>query len=90
MRPDEPKYAYTYAFYLHQSGKTSDAVEVLQGMVDRQTPYADAYIMLGQVYEQQGKLKDAVKVYSKAANNKKLPEYQRRSFSSRIKQIQGK
>jgi cytochrome c-type biogenesis protein CcmH/NrfG len=47
-------------------------------------------MMLGQIYEQQENLKDAVKVYSKAASNEKLPENQRRSFSSRINQIQGK
>jgi Flp pilus assembly protein TadD len=90
LQPDEPKYAYTYAFYLNQSGKTKDAIEVLRDMVDRQMPHADAYIMLGQIYEQQGKSKSAVKVYSKAASNEKLPEYQRHSFSSRINQIQGK
>lgn len=53
-------------------------------------PYADAYIMLGQIYEQQGKVKDAVKVYRKAASNEKLPEYQRRSFTLKIRKMQGR
>ncbi len=87
LRPDDPKYAYTYAFYLHKSDKTDKAIEVLQGMVDRQIPYADAYILLGQIYEQKGKMKEAVEVYMKAAGNMKLSEFQRRSFSSRAMQI---
>jgi predicted Zn-dependent protease len=87
LHRDNPQYAYTYAFYLHKSGKTGEAIEVLQGMVDRQTSYADAYIMLGQIFEQQRKLKEAVEVYMKAAGNKNLSQLQRRSFSSRVEQI---
>ena len=88
LRPDEPKYAYTYAFYLNQSGKTKHAVEILQDMIDRQIPYADAYFMLGQLYEQQERPKDALRVYSAATSNEKLPEYQRRSFSLKTRQMQ--
>ena len=87
LRPDEPKYAYTYAFYLHKSDRTDQAIEVLQEMVDRQTPYADAYVMLGQFYEQKENLKEAIEVYLKAAGNMNLSEIQRRSFSSKAKQI---
>jgi hypothetical protein len=45
---------------------------------------------LGQIYEQQGRLKDAIRVYSEATSNEKLPEYQRRSFSSKLGQMQGR
>lgn len=87
LRPDNPQYAYTYAFYLHKFDKTNEAIGVLQGMVDGQTSYADAYIMLGQIFEQKGKLKKAVDIYTKAAANKKLSQLQRRHFSSRAEQI---
>ena len=87
LRPDNPQYAYTYAFYLHKFDKTDEAIGVLQGMVDGQTSYADAYIMLGQIFEQKGKLKKAVDIYMKAAANKKLSQLQRRHFSSRAEQI---
>ena len=90
LRPDEPKYAYTYAFYLNQSGKTKDAVETLQDIIDRQIPAADVYFMLGQIYEQQERPEDALRIYSQAATNENLSEYQRRTFSSKIRQIQGK
>jgi tetratricopeptide (TPR) repeat protein len=90
LRPDEPRYAYTYAFYLHQAGKINNAIKILHGIVDRHIPYSDAYIMLGRIYEDQGKSKEAVKVYRNAAANKKLPEYQRRNFSAKISQTQNR
>ncbi len=56
-------------------------------MVERQIPYADTYLLLGQIYEQKGKMKEAVEIYKKAAGNMKLSEIQRRGFSSRLMQI---
>ncbi|MBN1764106.1 MAG: ammonia-forming cytochrome c nitrite reductase subunit c552, partial [Sedimentisphaerales bacterium] len=85
---DEPKYAYTYAFYLYQSGMTEEAIEILQQMIDREVPYPDAYFMLGKIYEQKGQLHDAMRVYTKGAGNEKIPENQRRIFSQWIKNKQ--
>ena len=87
LSPDNPRYAYTYAFYLYKSGNSGKAIEILQEMVDRQISYSDAYILLGKIYEQKGEMKEAVEVYNNAARNMKLSEFQRRSFSSKAGQI---
>jgi tetratricopeptide (TPR) repeat protein len=86
LSPEDPQYGYTYAFYLHRSRKTTVAIKVLKDMVNRQTTYADAYTMLGQIFEQDGKLKEAVEVYKKAAGNLNLSQTQRHHFSLRAEQ----
>ncbi len=90
LKPGNPEYAYTYAFYLHRSGQINEAIEVLQDMVERQTSHADAYFFLGQIFEQNGRLKDAKDTYLKAAGNMRLTESQRQEFYSRAEQIRRK
>jgi tetratricopeptide (TPR) repeat protein len=80
LRPQEPRYAYTLAFFQNQQGKTNDAAQTLEKLI-RQTPaHAEAYGLLGQIYQQQGKLTDAASVYRAGAANDKLPEAQREEF----------
>jgi len=85
LRPDEPKYTYTVAFYLHQRGDVEAAIGLLQDMVRKEIPYADAYALLGTIYEKQGKTRQAVGVYNKALANNRLPEEARYQFAVRLR-----
>ncbi|MBI4803724.1 MAG: tetratricopeptide repeat protein [Desulfovibrio sp.] len=49
LRPDMPKYAYTYAFFLDRSGDLSGAAQVLRQVVERYPGYKDAADLLGKV-----------------------------------------
>jgi Flp pilus assembly protein TadD len=69
LRPEDPRYAYTYAYYLDRTGDTAGAIPFLRGVVDRNRPYGSAYALLGAIYERQGKADEARKVYRKAADN---------------------
>jgi Tfp pilus assembly protein PilF len=80
LRPDEPKYGYTYAFYLQQNGDLDAAIDILQEIVRRKAPYSDAYSLLGAIYRDKGQMDKAIEVYQTAANNKQLPQRERRSF----------
>ena len=62
LRPDEPKYGYTLAFYLRQDGDVDGAVLTLEQLVRQQVAYPDAYAMLGQIYEERGKIDEAIEV----------------------------
>jgi tetratricopeptide (TPR) repeat protein len=42
LRPDDPKYAYTLAYYLHQKGEISEAVAILDALLERHPGYQDA------------------------------------------------
>jgi Tfp pilus assembly protein PilF len=87
LQPDEPKYGYTYAFYLHQNEDTATAIDVLQEMVRRQLPYPDAYAFLAAIYQQRGEFGKAAEVYQAASKNKQLPERERKGFEALMKRL---
>jgi tetratricopeptide (TPR) repeat protein len=87
LRPEEPRYGYTYAFFLDRKGETAKAIPVLRKIVDRNQPYSPAYVMLGAIYEKQGKAGEAKKVYKKAADNAELPEPDRAQFRNKLQSM---
>jgi tetratricopeptide (TPR) repeat protein len=46
LRPQEPKYAYTLAFYLNQKGDKAEAVSILNSLVGKYPQYKDAKDLL--------------------------------------------
>jgi tetratricopeptide (TPR) repeat protein len=82
-----PRYGYTYAFFLDQKGETAKAIPVLRKIVDRNPPFTPAYVMLGTIYEKQGKAGEAKKVYKKAADNAELPEPDRAQFRKKLQSM---
>ena len=49
LRPQEPKYAYTLAFYLNQKGDTDTAVRTLKGNHKEISGYKDAEMLLQKI-----------------------------------------
>ena len=45
------------------------------------------YLMLGDIYERGGNAAAAIRVYKAAAENEKLPQQVRSSFSARLQQL---
>jgi predicted Zn-dependent protease len=83
LRPDDPKYVYTLAFFLRQSGDIAGAMTQLRQIVDRNAAYPDAYGLLGQLYEENGAVDHAVAVYNQAAAHEQIPFETRRYFAGR-------
>ena len=81
IRPDEPRYAYTLVFYLHQKGADEDAIKTLDALIAGQPAYLDAYLLLAEVYEEGGRNEEAQKTYGKALAVEDAPE----SFRVRVK-----
>jgi tetratricopeptide (TPR) repeat protein len=46
LRPQEPRYAYTLAFYINQKGDRSEAVRILKALVEKYPGYKDAEMLL--------------------------------------------
>jgi len=88
LQPENHRYVYTYAFYLRQSGSVEQAVRVLRGITDKQVPYAEAYFLLGDIYEKQQQFSKAADVYSAALALPGISEQQRYGFTARIRQSQ--
>ncbi len=64
--PAEPKYSYTLAFYLNQSGKSEDAAALLEEAIAVKDDYVDAYILLASIYESRGERSKADALHRRA------------------------
>jgi len=53
LRPQEPKYAYTLAFYLNQKGDRDGAVSILKAILERYPQYKDAEMLLQDIIGRQ-------------------------------------
>jgi Tfp pilus assembly protein PilF len=72
VRPQVPKYAYTLAFYQRQKGDAQGAITTLQNLVKQRPGYVDAYVLLAEIYMQQGDRQKAAAVCRQALENKGL------------------
>jgi hypothetical protein len=52
LRPQEPRYSYTLAFYLNQKGEKDEAVRILKEVVEKHPQLKDARILLEEVSRQ--------------------------------------
>lgn len=87
LRPDEPKYPYTLAFFQQQQGKTNEAIQTLEKLVAQTPAHAEAYALLAQIYEEQNRIAEAAAVCRRAAANGKLGEQQRSRFQSHLRTL---
>ncbi len=87
LRPDEPKYAYTVAFFLHRKGDVEGAVGILQEMVRKEVAFGDAYGLLGDIFQKQGKTREAIGVYTRALANDRLPPAIREQCAVRLRSL---
>lgn len=87
LRPDVPKYAYTLAFFQKQEGKTNDAIQTLEKLIEQAPPHAEAYALLVQIYEEQKNAAAALLVCRRAVSNEKLSEQERYRFQARLQPL---
>jgi len=87
IRPDQPRYAYTLGFYQQQNGDMKGASEVLERLLSTYPIYADGYLLLGAIYEKQGKRAQAVKTYNRGLTPKNVPERYRILLKLRLENL---
>ena len=83
LRPEEPRYRYLLAFCLQQTDRRDEAIQTLRTITDAGDPYADAYALLGSLYEDGGDRDQAIAVYRQATRNQQFADDVRRGFSMR-------
>jgi tetratricopeptide (TPR) repeat protein len=49
LRPQDPKYAYTLAFYLNQKGDRDEAIRTLKAIIEKYPGYKDAEMLLREI-----------------------------------------
>lgn len=87
LRPAEPKYAYTLAFFLKQGGQTDEAIGVLRPIVDGRAAHADSYLLLGRMYEETGQTGAAAELYQRAATIPQFTPDVQEHFAARAQAI---
>jgi tetratricopeptide (TPR) repeat protein len=90
LRPDDARYGYTLAFFLHQHGKTAEALQTLNAVIGRDPPSGEAYALLGSIHERAGRWAEARAVYQRAMANPRLPDQERMQFFARERQLTGR
>jgi len=49
LRPDDPRYAFTLAYYLNQKGSTDDALRTLNAIIEKYPQYKDAQMLRDEI-----------------------------------------
>jgi tetratricopeptide (TPR) repeat protein len=79
-----PKYGYTLAFYLKEREDTGRATAVLQQIVNQHPTYMDACLLLGDIYEKDGRTRDAEKLYRETLRLQGLAREYRNYLEARL------
>jgi Tfp pilus assembly protein PilF len=87
LRPGEPKYAYTLAFYEHQQGNSGEAIKVLQELTRKHPKYLSAYMLMAEIHEKQGQKEEAEKAYRAVLSNKALTPQEKGFIESRLNKL---
>jgi tetratricopeptide (TPR) repeat protein len=87
IMPQEPKYAWTAAYFADQAGSTAEARRLLEDLVRQQPGYGDAWGLLGAVLEKQGQTAEARELYRRAAETFALSPAERVAFQGRAQRL---
>ncbi len=89
IRADQPRYAFTLAFYQQRKGNLPEAARVLDALIAKYPAYADSYILLGEIYEKQGKTAQAEEVYNKGLAVESIPVPYKVRMKTRLEVLKG-
>jgi tetratricopeptide (TPR) repeat protein len=89
LRPEEPRYAFTLAFYQHQRGDAPAAMTTLQALLARHPAYGEAYLLLGELYVKASKVQEARQLFARALEVKELPDPYRTRIASLQQNLAG-
>ncbi len=86
--PNEPKYAYTLAYYQFQNNQKVQAEKTLKTIIKTHPEYLTAVGFLSDIYIQDGKKQDALKLYQDALKNKEISDQDRAGIQKAINSLQ--
>ncbi|MEE4114993.1 MAG: tetratricopeptide repeat protein [Marinilabiliaceae bacterium] len=82
-----PKYSYTYAYFLGKEGNTPKAKTVLKGLLELNPGYTDAYFLMGTLMIEQGNGKEARKFLNEALLKDFFTDEQKQGIQALLKSI---
>jgi tetratricopeptide (TPR) repeat protein len=87
LRQDQPKYAYTLAFFQRQKGYRETAIRGLQRLLQEHPAFANAYLLLGDIYQEQGRKEKARGVYRRGLARPDLPPRARQVIKNKMQAL---
>ncbi len=73
-RPDEPKYAYTLAYYQVENNQKAGAEKTLKTLIRDNPLYLNAVSFLADIYLRDGKKQEALKLYEQTLKTEGISE----------------
>lgn len=87
LNPREPKYAYTLAFCQKEQGDLPGAAATLKNLLAQQPGFTAAYLLLAEVYGQQGERPQAEAVLRQALKMENLPPKDRARLAVALQKL---
>ena len=76
------------SYFLHEKGRSSEAVEILEGLIKREPGFSSAYPLLGSILEASGRYERAGELYRKALDLPGINPGESDYFSRKAEQMQ--
>jgi Tfp pilus assembly protein PilF len=86
LRP-EPRYLFTLAFFQLQGGDGVKATKILQNLTEKHPAFPESYLLLGEIYEREGKNSAALNIYRQALDRASLNRRQRLLAANKVKSL---
>ena len=90
LSPGDSKFAYTLAYFQRQHGEIDDAIATLRQMVSTGMPHSGAYLVLGEIFEEQERFDEALAVYREGRSNDRLENQARRELDARVRRLESR
>jgi tetratricopeptide (TPR) repeat protein len=87
LNPQEPKYAYTLAFYQKEQGDLKNAAATLQDFLTRRPGFTDGYLLLAEICVQQGDRSQAEAVLRQAQQVESLSSRDRARVADALQKL---
>ncbi len=86
LRPDDPRYAYTLAFYV-QAQDPAEAMRLLRQVVSRAPGYADAYLLMAGLFEASRDRRSAAEVLRRGLAERALTPADRARLERKLAEL---
>ena len=87
LQPGVPRYGYSLAFFLHQSGRHQDAEETLEALLGQHPAHAEAILLQAEILISLDKKVEAESLLKKAAERRDLSPAAQQELQKRLQSL---